>query len=74
VQEVVTNLIVDRSVEIRHGHLLPGLELVTQLPVLASEPRSPAQQVDRTMLRGRHEPSARVVADAPTPATARARR
>ena len=36
-QEVVADVVVDRGVEIRHGHLLLGLELVTELLVLALE-------------------------------------
>ena len=44
--------------------LLLGLELVAELLVLALEQLVPAQQVDRAMLRGGHEPGARVVRDA----------
>ena len=63
-QQVVTDVIVDRGVEIRHGYLLLGLELPTELLVLALEPLVSPQQVDRTMLRRSHEPGARIVRDA----------
>ncbi len=36
-QEIVANIIVERGVEIGHGHLLLGLELATELLVLALE-------------------------------------
>ena len=36
-QEVVANVGVDRGVEIRRGHLLLGLDLATELLVLALE-------------------------------------
>ena len=37
-QEVVADVVVERGVEIRRGRLLPGLELATELLVLALEP------------------------------------
>jgi hypothetical protein len=58
-QKVVADVIVDRAIKI--GHLLLGLKLVRELLVLALEPFIPAQEIDRTMLRGGHEPGARVV-------------
>ena len=63
-QKVVADVIVERRVEIRNGHLLPGLELAPELLVLALDELVPAPEIDRTMLRGGHEPCARVVRDA----------
>jgi hypothetical protein len=63
-QEVVADVIVDRGLEIRRGQLLLDLELATELLVLALEPLVAAEEIDRTMLRGGHEPGARVVRDA----------
>ena len=63
-QEVVADVIVHRGLKVRRSHLKLGLDLATDFLVLALEQRSPAQQVDRTMLRGGHEPGARVVRDA----------
>jgi hypothetical protein len=63
-QEVVADVIVDRSVELRHGQPLLRLELAAELLVLALEPLVSAKEIDRTMLRGGHEPGARVVRDA----------
>ena len=63
-QEVVAHVIVEGRVEIRHGQLLLRLELATELLVLALEPLVSAQEIDRAMLRGGHEPGARVVRDA----------
>ena len=62
-QEVVADVVVDRVLETRHANLLPSLELATELLVFALEQSSPAQQIDRTMLCGGHEPGARVVWD-----------
>src|SRR5258708_29090301 len=62
-QEVVANVIVERGVEIGHGHLL-RLELAAKLLVLALKPLVSAEHVDSAMFRGGHEPSARVVRDA----------
>ena len=63
-QQVVADVVVEGRVEIRHGHLLPGLELVTELLVFALEPLVSPQEIDRAMLRGGHEPGARIVRDA----------
>src|SRR5712664_3816775 len=62
-QEVDADIIVERGIEIRHGHLL-RLELAAKLLVLALKPLVSAEHVDSTMFRGGHEPSARVVRDA----------
>src|SRR3989442_14049595 len=63
-QQVVADMIVDRRVEIRHRRVPPSLELGTELLMLAIEHLAPAQLVDRPMLRGGHEPGARIVRDA----------
>ena len=60
-QEVVANVIVDRGFEIRHRHLLLGLDLAAEFFVLALEPLVSAQEIDCAMLRGGHQPGARVV-------------
>ena len=52
------------------GAVLPCFELAAELLVLALEHLAPPQQVDRAVLRGRHEPGARVVGDARLRATA----
>ncbi len=60
-QDIVTNVIVDRGVQIGHGRLLLRFELVAQLPVLALEHRLSAELIDRAVLRGGHEPCPRIV-------------
>lgn len=59
-QQVVTNIIVEGGVKIRHSHLL-GLKLTSEFLVLAFEPRVPSEVVDRAMLGRSHEPGTRVV-------------
>src|SRR6185437_13217906 len=63
-QKVVAHVIVDRGVKIRYGHLLLDLKLVADLLMLALQPLVTAQEVDGTMFRGGHQPSARIVRDA----------
>src|ERR1043166_2670421 len=63
-QQVVADVIVQRGVEVRHGQLLLDLELATELLVLALEHLASTQPVDRAILRGGHEPGARVVRNA----------
>ena len=63
-QQVVADVVVERRVEIRHGHLCSRLELAAELLVLALEPLVSPQEIDGAMLRGGHEPGARVVRDA----------
>src|SRR5881296_1351376 len=60
-EQVVADVIVDRGVEIRQRRLALRLELVPELLVLAIEHLAAAQLVDRPMLRGGHQPGARVV-------------
>ena len=64
-QQVVADVVVEGRVEVRRGRLLvrpasPAADLL----VLALEQLVPAQEVDGPMLRGGHEPGARVVRDA----------
>src|SRR6266568_1927839 len=60
-EQVVADVIVDRGVEIRQRRLALRLELVPELLVLAIEHLAAAQLVDRPMLRGGHQPGARVL-------------
>ena len=64
-QEVVADVVVERRVEIRRTAIsCSSLELAAELLVLALEPLVPAEVIDGAMLRGGHEPGARVVRDA----------
>src|SRR5262245_46259296 len=63
-EEVVAYLIIEDRLEIRGGPLLCGFELVAELLQLAPEPLPPAEQIDRTMLRGAHQPGPWVARDA----------
>jgi hypothetical protein len=56
-QQIVTYGIVQRSFEIRHGHLL-GFELVAELLMFALQALVAAQMIDGAMLGGRHQPGA----------------
>ena len=60
-QEVIADIIVNHTVEFRHGRLLPALELVAKLLVLALDPLVSPEEFDGTMLRRGHEPGAWVV-------------
>ncbi len=60
-QHVVLDAVVEHRLEVG---LLGLLELAAELLVLALQPRVAAEQVDRTVLGGGHEPGARVVRDA----------
>ncbi len=62
-QQVVADVIVDRGVEVRRGQL-PRRQLVTELLVLPFQQLAAPGIVDGAMLRGGHEPGARVVRDA----------
>ncbi len=57
-QEIVADVIIERRVEIRR--LASGLDLVTELLVLALEELVAAEHVDRAMLGGRHQPGTRI--------------
>ena len=63
-QEVVADRVVEPGVQRRLRTLQPVVELTAQLLVLALVQRAPAQEVDRPMLRRRHEPCPRIVRDA----------
>lgn len=67
-QEVVADVVVDhggeRLLALGGGERLPGLELMAELLVLAPEHLAAPEHVDRAVLRGRHEPGARIVRDA----------
>src|SRR5262245_12008063 len=63
-QKVIADVVVESSVEIRHGPLAVRLELATELLMLALDELVPAQVVDRAIFRRGHEPGARVVRDA----------
>ena len=63
-QEVVADVIVQCGLQLALGTHLAGFELVTELRVLALEQLAAAQGVDGSVLRGGHEPGARVVRDA----------
>ena len=63
-EEVVTELVVHRGVEIGDPRLLPVLEVVPELLELALQPLVPADEIDRAMLRRGHEPGAGVIGDA----------
>src|SRR5262249_61760622 len=63
-QEVLATVIVERCIQVRCGQLPFGLDLATELPVLALESRVTPQMIDRPMLRRGHEPGSRVVRDA----------
>src|SRR2546426_930407 len=63
-QRVAADVIVEGGVETRPRRVPPSLELVTELLMLAVEHLAPTQLVDRPVLRGGHEPGARIVRDA----------
>ena len=54
-------MIVERLIELRDDRVLFGVELVTELLMLAVQHRAPAHHIDAPPLGGRHQPSARVV-------------
>src|SRR5262245_26595600 len=63
-QEVVTDVVVDCSVEVHRGQIALHFQLAAELFVLALEELVPPEEVDRAMLGGGHEPGARLVRDA----------
>ena len=63
-QEIVANLIVERGIEIGLRRVLLNLKLITELLVLSFEQLVAAEKIDRSMLRGGHEPGAGVFRDA----------
>ncbi len=62
-EQIVADVIVDRGVEVGYGLLLPRLQLVAELLVLPVEQGPAAKLVDGPVLRGGHEPGARIVGD-----------
>ena len=63
-EEVVPDLVVECCIEVGLRCRLLRLDLTSERLVLAREQGASAQAVDRAMLRGGHEPGARVVRDA----------
>ena len=57
-------VIVERGIEIWLRHLLLDLELVTELLMFSFEQLVAAEEIDRSMLRARHQPSAGPFRDA----------
>ena len=62
-EQVVADIIIERCIEIGHGHL-SGCELAAEFLVLALEPRVSAEVIDGTMFSRGHQPGPRVVRDA----------
>jgi hypothetical protein len=62
-QEVVTNVVLDCSVEIGHAQFL-DLELTSQLVLLPLEVLISTKHVDRSVLGGSHQPRPRSFRDA----------
>src|SRR5215510_15947022 len=63
-QQIIAHRIVDGSVEVGLRRLLFDFELVSELGMLALNEFVSPSAVDCTVLRGGHEPSARLVRDA----------
>jgi hypothetical protein len=61
-KEIVADLVVERCVEIRRRFL--HRELAAELFMLAFQELVAPEVIDRTMLRGGHEPGARLLGDA----------
>jgi hypothetical protein len=60
-EQVVTDLVVQRRLGIRHGTRISGLQVPADLLNLAFEPLLPANEVDGPVFRRRHQPRARIV-------------
>lgn len=63
-EEVVSNAVVDRRIEIGHGHLLLRFELAAKLLMFALQELVSAPEIDGAMLRGGHQPGPRIVRNA----------
>ena len=61
-QEVVANIIIESWLEIRHGQL-SFCELAAELFMLALQPRVSSKVINGAMLRGGHQPRARIIGD-----------
>ena len=60
-KEVISDVIVDCRVEVRHGGLLPHLELAAEFFMLTLEELIPAKVIDGAMFGSGHKPGARIV-------------
>ena len=63
-KEVIADLVVHRSLMLGCVHRHLDADVARQLLLLSLQPGAAADQVDRPVLRGGHEPGARVVRDA----------
>jgi hypothetical protein len=63
-QQIVLDGVLGHRVEVRRGHRQLDAHLARELLLLALQALGAAQQVDRTVLGGGHQPGARVVRDA----------
>src|SRR5262245_55860116 len=63
-QQVVADVVVERRIQIGPAGFLLDFELAADLLVLALEELLAAQEIDRAMLGGGHQPRARIVGDA----------
>src|SRR5262249_51220386 len=65
-EEVVAHVVVERASGVGGGSLLLGahVEVVAELIVLALEELAAAESIDRSILRGGHEPGAGILRDA----------
>ena len=64
IQEVVADIVVERSARVPGGQLLLQFGFVAELRMLAFEQLVPPQQIDAAALGGRHQPGAGPVGDA----------
>ena len=64
-QQIVTDVVIHR-VQVRLSDGWPRFDVASDFLQLARVASPPAHQVDRAMLRGRHQPGARPVRDALT--------
>ena len=63
-QQVVADVVVERGIEVRRRTFSLGLDLATELGVLAFDQLLAAQPIDGAMFRGGHQPGARLVGNA----------
>jgi hypothetical protein len=63
-EEIIAKGIVERGVEIGHSPLLLGLQIAAKFLVLTLEAFVATEHINRTVLRGGHEPGAWIVGDA----------
>ena len=60
-QQIVSDVIILRDVEIRHGHVLLRLKLATQFFMLPLEEFVATKIIDGAILRGGHQPGAGII-------------